>query len=223
MSSFVLAPVVEADFDRMLKYTDEAGGTLAAPLLFATWPAQDPVATARRNAWSMEQQKWQFRNDPSARFMKVEDASTREIVSLARWHRYTNGYPQADIYTEIDVFAPPGTRANFAEGLNGPLHAGLLGAACKRRADYVNPGVSWILTTLITRARWRRQGAGGMLLQWGIQQAARDGAPAYLEAVPSAVSTYKRHGFEHIQDTKVDCSDWGMGGEFVLAVMRKAK
>ncbi len=80
-----------------------------------------------------------------------------------------------------------------------------------------------VLTTLITRARWRRQGAGGMLLQWGIQQAARDGAPAYLEAVPSAVSTYKRHGFEHIQDTKVACSDWGMGGECVLAVMRKAK
>jgi predicted N-acetyltransferase YhbS len=80
-----------------------------------------------------------------------------------------------------------------------------------------------VLTTLISRADWRRQGAGGMLLQWGIQQAAKDGAPAYLEAVPSAVSTYERHGFEHIQDTKVDCCDWGMEGEFVLAVMRKAE
>ena len=74
---------------------------------------------------------------------------------------------------------------------------------------------------LVTRAGWRRRGAGGMLLQWGTEQAKKEGAPAYLEAVPAAVSTYMRHGFKHIEDLTIDCRDWGMDGEFVLAVMRK--
>ena len=143
MSSFTVAPLVEADFGRMLKYTDDAGGTLVAPFLFETWPASDPESGARRNAWSMEQQRWQFLNDSTTRFMKVEDTSTGEIVSLARWHRYLNGYPQEDKYTEIDVFAPPGTSPNFPEDMNGALHAGLLDAACSARADYVKPSLSW--------------------------------------------------------------------------------
>ena len=78
-----------------------------------------------------------------------------------------------------------------------------------------------VLCTLVTRADWRRQGAGGMLLQWGIKEAAKEGVSAYLEAVPEAVSTYNSHGFKHVQDTKVDCSDWGLDHTVVLAIMRK--
>lgn len=60
-----------------------------------------------------------------------------------------------------------------------------------------------------------------MLLQWGLKRAAVDGAPAYLEAVPAAKKTYEGHGFKHIQDTKIDCTEWGLDGDFVLAIMRK--
>lgn len=60
-----------------------------------------------------------------------------------------------------------------------------------------------------------------MLIQWGAQQAAKDGAPAYIEALPAAVSTYERHGFKHVSDSKCDCSEWGMEEEFVLGIMIK--
>ncbi|KIW16102.1 hypothetical protein PV08_06153 [Exophiala spinifera] len=219
--AFDVAAVVDADFDRMLKYTDETGGTLAAPLVLATWPTSSPDETARRNEWSIGQQRWQFHNDPTTRFMKVEDANTGEIVSLARWHRYSDGYPLEDKYTEIDVFAPPGSSPKFPQGLNGLLHAGLLEALLDRRPDYINRGVAWVLTTLVTRTDLRRRGAGGMLLQWGIEQAKKEGAPAYLEAVPAAMSTYSSHGFKHIEDLTINCRDWGMDADFVLAVMRK--
>lgn len=143
MSSFTVAPLVEADFDRMLKYTDEEGGTLTAPVALSTWPTSDPTSNARRNTWSLDQQRWQFQHDKTAKFMRVEDTSTGDIISLARWHRYTDGYPQEDVYTEIDVMTTPGKPPNFPEGMNGPLHAGVLGAACRRRAEYVQPGVCW--------------------------------------------------------------------------------
>ena len=60
-----------------------------------------------------------------------------------------------------------------------------------------------------------------MLLQWGLKHAAEDRSPAYLEAAPAAVGTYKGHGFKHIQDTKVDCRGWGLEGDLVLTIMRK--
>ena len=143
MPSLIVGPVVEADFDRMLLYTDEAGGSLAAPIMFDSWPATEPTDTARRNAWSMEQQRWQFHNDPTVRFMKVEDQASGEIVSLARWHRYNDGYPQENTYTEVDVFAPQGTAPKFPEGFNGRIHAGVLEVACRNRAGYVKPGLCW--------------------------------------------------------------------------------
>jgi len=87
----------------------------------------------------------------------------------------------------------------------------------ERKAD----GSIVVLTTLVTRENWRRRGAGGMLLQWGLHQAAKDGVPAYIEAVPTAVSTYKRHGFKEIEEMKVDCRGWGLDADFVLAIMRK--
>ena len=91
MSSFVVAPVLEAISIVCLSYSDEAGGTLATPLVFVTWPTADDNAAARRNAWSMAQQKWQFLNDPSTRFMKVEDQSTGEyrlfgtVAQIPKW------------------------------------------------------------------------------------------------------------------------------------------
>ena len=78
-----------------------------------------------------------------------------------------------------------------------------------------------VLTTLITREAWRRKGAGGLLLDWGCDQAQADGAPALLEAVPEAVTTYKKHGFRHTRDSKIDCTPFGLEHEVVLAVMVK--
>jgi hypothetical protein len=143
MSNFKVSPVVDADFDRMLTYTDENGGTLAAPLLFSVWSATTPEDVARRNAWSMKQQRWQLHNDSTVHFMKVEDTSTGDIVSLSRWHRYPAGYPQEDVQTEIDVFTQAGSPTEPIEGFRQDIMKDWLTDLCRLRGSYVGPGLSW--------------------------------------------------------------------------------
>ncbi len=59
------------------------------------------------------------------------------------------------------------------------------------------------------------------MLEWGLAQAAKEGAPAYLEAVVQAMHLYETHGFREIGRQKVDCTPFGMPGvQFELARMR---
>lgn len=37
-----------------------------------------------------------------------------------------------------------------------------------------------------------------MIMDWGLAQAKQAGAPAYLEALPAAKSTYEKHGFREV-------------------------
>ena len=43
-----------------------------------------------------------------------------------------------------------------------------------------------------------------MILQWGLAEAAKEGVPAYLEAVPNAKRLYETHGFREVDRQKID-------------------
>ena len=45
-------------------------------------------------------------------------------------------------------------------------------------------------------AKYARQGAGAMLIDYGCKLADRDGLEAYVDASPLAKSLYERYGFE---------------------------
>ena len=78
-----------------------------------------------------------------------------------------------------------------------------------------------VLTTLTTREPYRRNGAGSMILEWGLEQARKAGMPAYLEAAVGAKHLYESHGFKEIETAKVDCSDVGLPGVVAeLAIMK---
>ncbi|KAI9710702.1 MAG: hypothetical protein M1820_002535 [Bogoriella megaspora] len=89
-------------------------------------------------------------------------------------------------------------------GLNGAAHETLIRAWNTSRPDWCVHGPQWMLTTLKTKEPERRRGAGGMLVEWGVQQAKKEGIPAYLEAVPEAKSLYEKFGFKQIGEQIVD-------------------
>ena len=92
IKSLRVSPVELNDFERMSAYDDTTTGDLSHPFLAVTWPASTHDETAARTHWSMKQQREQFLTDPTAVFMKVVDDETGEIVSLARWHFFRDGY-----------------------------------------------------------------------------------------------------------------------------------
>ena len=53
-----------------------------------------------------------------------------------------------------------------------------------------------VLACLITRLGHRRRGVGTLLVKWGIEQAEKDGLPAYVEASPLGLPVYRKCGME---------------------------
>lgn len=67
----------------------------------------------------------------------------------------------------------------------------------------------YALDTLITHPRHHRRGAGGLLVQWGCEQADVKGVEAYLEASPMGAPLYERYGFQRIKMMSLDLRDFG--------------
>ena len=65
----------------------------------------------------------------------------------------------------------------------------------------------------------QKKGAGSLIPKWGLEQAAKEAVPAYLEAFANAKHLYEIHGFREIGLQKVDCTPFGMPG-VVLEVAR---
>ena len=197
-------PAVLSDFDAIAKLTDDSNskGSLACPLLFHLWPVDaDKNQSLHRSAWSAAQDAWRFQHDPTAHFVKVVDtAADDEILAIARWHHYPDGWPTENLWMEIDTFAPPPAEPNFPPGLDGPELIEFINAATAQRLTWdLTSGPCWILTTLVTRSGYRKKGAGGMIVDWGAKEAEKMGVPACLEADPDAVGMYEKHGFKKWQ------------------------
>lgn len=71
--------------------------------------------------------------------------------------------------------------------------------------------------TIVTREPLRKCGAGSMIVNWGIEQARKAGAVAFLEAFPAAKSLYEKHGFKEVGRQAFDL---GEGLKFEVSRMR---
>lgn len=87
-------PLTLSDFPTLQSHAASPHGDLAAPLAPVYFPVPDgaPEAVASRLRWSLAQQKYIFEHDSTARFVKAVDSESGEIVALARWHYYPNGW-----------------------------------------------------------------------------------------------------------------------------------
>lgn len=61
-----------------------------------------------------------------------------------------------------------------------------------------------------------------MVLRWGLEQAAKDGLSAYLEAEDNAVALYQKYGFYDVGKQELDCSPFGMPGTVVTLLHMRA-
>lgn len=65
------------------------------------------------------------------------------------------------------------------------------------------------LHSLQTDPKYKRRGAGTMLIQVVIEEAQKRGMIAYLESTEAGHSLYKGQGFEDVEMHEIDMSKWG--------------
>lgn len=206
------------DFDTITDHANiyPPGDDLVGPPTHVCWLVTTQSEAQNRLKFHMAKQKERFLGDTSARFLKIIDEETGEIISMARWHWYPTGYS----YTDSSHWEPVSGRPWPSE-MNVEMHNFFLEARDAAREHWQEKGQPcWILMHLVTRASHRGKGAASMLVEWGVERARRDGAPAYLEAGPLAVPLYARHGFQQIGDPlRFDLREHGIDLDLVIAKM----
>ena len=134
--------------------------------------------------------------------LKAADSETGEILGIVCWHRYNNGF----VGNPVEM----GHADSCPEALNIKMYRAILDGITEKRKEWTGSGSMLFLTMLKVREPYRRRGAGGALIRWGIEQAAKEGAPAYVEAAPEAVSVYEKNGFQLVEQVTASIKDPGI-------------
>ncbi len=77
------------------------------------------------------------------------------------------------------------------------------------------------LRSLYTDPKHQRRGAGHMLVQWGVNEAARLRLPMYLESTATGHELYKSCGFRDVEELNVDMTKYGGDGIHTSWAMRR--
>ncbi|KAL9071450.1 MAG: hypothetical protein Q9161_004167 [Pseudevernia consocians] len=216
-----LFPLAAEDFPVITNHADifEPGDDLVGPPVPVCWPVSTQEEAQTRLQVHMAKQLQRYLKDPSVNYLKVIDDSG-SIVSVARWHWYPNGYSYEkenhwEIYPETSFSEP------WAKGFNISLNNFILGSRDAARSSWMGKNQPcWILMHMVTRSSQRGGGAARLLTQWGIQQAEKTGAPAYLEAGAMGKPIYEKVGFRQVGELmELDLRPFDVEATFVMAKM----
>ncbi|KAI3394844.1 hypothetical protein diail_2181 [Diaporthe ilicicola] len=130
----------------------------------------------------------EMRRDHFAVWIKVVDNSTGKIAAASHWKIFPSA-PTPDAANEKPVpWLDDETR-----GLAQKILDEMNDARSKANSEgYVH------LHILFTDSEFRRQGAGDMMMQWGIDVADMLAVPGWVEASKEGNLLYIRHGFREV-------------------------
>lgn len=154
-----LLPLQESDIPTLL--THPINDDVIGSPYDVCWPVRTEAEDSIRKEWYFKRLRHKLLHDPSARFVKVVETSektsdppqiseegTDEIISVARWHYYPNGYEVAeDAWTDWDPLATETRRREWqsrrVHDWNGDLGRGVQTAD---EAEEERPeGCDWVL------------------------------------------------------------------------------
>ncbi|KAF1852056.1 uncharacterized protein K460DRAFT_46013 [Cucurbitaria berberidis CBS 394.84] len=218
-----LCPLQLEDFDELVSHAASypPGDDLVGPPTPICCLVKTREEAEARLTFHFNKQRSRFTGDPTVRYMKVVETTNEKssIISIARWHFYPNGYNfDTQIHWETHNHIP-GQR--IPQGFNIPLHNHILTTRDGARSSWIPANAPcWILMHMVTQPSHRGKGAAGMLIKWGMEQAERDGVPAYLEAGVMGMPVYKRYGFVQMGDVlEVELNELGLDMVFRICLM----
>ncbi|KAK7752439.1 hypothetical protein SLS62_005592 [Diatrype stigma] len=184
-----LRPATEADAAREAEI--EALAYAPNPFNHILFPGPFPPGAMAARAAELAAE---LREDGDAgRWLKVVDTDLGEgAVAWARWHIYADsGRPR-----------PTPRRRTFGPGSNVE--------ACELLFDGIDEQKERLIGERpCVYPKHQGRGAGGMLVNWGIEEAKRRGLPAYLVSSEAGHPLYQKWGFRDLGLLRVDFSKWG--------------
>ncbi|KAL1858382.1 hypothetical protein Plec18170_002580 [Paecilomyces lecythidis] len=144
-----------------------------------------PKTPAVRKHWIQGLEK-DFQ-DPDNIILKViekkDDGNNDVIVAFAKWTKPVEG-------------KKPGPLPEWPEGCNAQLANEFFGNLKDGHVRLMGEKAHWFLGLLGTRPEYQGQGAGSMLLRYGLRKADEEQMDTFLEGSPDGEPVYLKYGFE---------------------------
>ncbi|KIW37917.1 uncharacterized protein PV06_09895 [Exophiala oligosperma] len=215
MPAFVLLPASPSDLESIVRLQFKAcADDQGFPVIF---PKGASLSSITHLVHSYEND---MENDPTCFIMIVKEAMSGEIVSYAVWHFYPPR-SQEEIDLEMLVENIP-----LPIDANQELGNRLIRESTRKRHEVVAATIGpqrayAFLAALGTSPRFQRQGAGSLLITWGLERADDRGLATYVEASPGALKLYENHGFHEASRLKLDMAPWKEGNYFNTCMVRE--
>jgi predicted GNAT family N-acyltransferase len=184
----------------------------------------------------VEAREASLRNDldhrPHVHPLKVVDDDTDEIVAYAKYEIYPQGRqdleelkrPMDEVMKNVDAFGALREVAHkyFCDRDGGEIAQGphIRKSAFPMTQSFplnvmenMVISISSVLAVLITSEEHRCRGAGGMLVQWGIEKSEELGLPGYLQSTEEGRRLYRKHGFEDLDTVEFHLEEYGLKGQ----------
>jgi len=186
----VLQTALEADTPRIVEIEHLAfsKSSLSSILFPGPFP---PDAGEHRAEMLLKQ----LREDSTVLWLKIIDSDTGELAAFAKWE-------------VIETPKTPSEHRPFGPGYNVEACEEFFGGIHKKRSELMGHEAHCLLDLLVTDPKYQGQGAGSMLIKWGLDIADELHVPAYLESSRVGHKLYGKFGFRDI-DTLYLAPKWG--------------
>ncbi|KAF2854469.1 hypothetical protein T440DRAFT_387404 [Plenodomus tracheiphilus IPT5] len=153
-----------------------------------------------------------FREEKDVTYLKIIDTDLDgKMIAGAKWRINKKERTEEQIQMTLPV---PG---KDEEGRPGAQD--FMWFLNRVRKEYMGTQPFYFLHILATDPDHHRRGAGKMLLKWGLDQADRDGLPAFLEASLMGRPLYASLGFKTRHEEVWDLQKYGLEGTDISTVM----
>ncbi|KAF2137611.1 uncharacterized protein K452DRAFT_291428 [Aplosporella prunicola CBS 121167] len=192
--SFELQTISPADYEEMIACGRSAFMNDALRLVL--WPPHlaDPENPNAEQEWRLDRLRRVV--EKGAVYRKIVDKENgNRIAGFAGWAPPHETEEEKDIYSKMPL--PKSLNKEALDVVTKYMH--------DAKEKFMGKGNNnfWYLFSICVSPDYQRKGIGAILMQWGMDQADKDGLPIYLESTPAGYSLYKKMGLETIGEIKV--------------------
>ncbi|KAL3421584.1 hypothetical protein PVAG01_08030 [Phlyctema vagabunda] len=148
-----------------------------------------------------------------ARFYKAVCIETGQIAAFSKWvhpHRPDPAAEDPEIAIRND---------SQISGSNNELVIEFMTKMLRGRKKWITPETDYFMSILAVRPKYQRQGVGSKLLARGLELADRNNSKTFIQASPTGLSLYLRHGWEEVDEIVLDFSSYGGPKEVKTALL----